>query len=105
MSRNAEMMTPDTRTIGLPLQIGYGVGQVAGQVFRDLPSLLLLFFMTTVLGIEPGIAGTVIFVPKLVLGLLCDVSVGILSDRWRGKFARHWWLLAGVVLSPLAMVL
>jgi glycoside/pentoside/hexuronide:cation symporter, GPH family len=96
---------PATRGAGLPIQIGYGAGQIAGQVFRDLPSLLLLFFMTTVLGIAPDLAGIVIFVPKLVLGLLCDVSVGIVSDKLRRKFARRWWLLAGVLLSPLAMVL
>lgn len=94
-----------TRTSSLPIQIGYGVGQVAGQVFRDLPSLLLLFFMTTVLGIAPEQAGAIIFVPKLVLGLVCDVSVGIVSDKLRRRLARRWWLLAGVVLSPLAMVL
>jgi len=89
----------------LGIKIGYGIGQIAGQVFRDLPSLLLLFFMTTVLGIAPGIAGTAIFVPKLVLGLLCDMSVGIFSDRLRHRIARRTWLLAGVVLSPLAMIL
>ena len=31
--------------IGLGRQIAYGSGQVAGQVFRDVPSLLLLFFL------------------------------------------------------------
>lgn len=89
----------------LPVQVGYGIGQIAGQVYRDLPSLLLLFFMTTVLGIAPHLAGLVIFVPKLVLGLICDMSVGIVSDRLRHRLARRWWLLAGVFLSPLAMVL
>ena len=39
--------------LGLGGQVGYGFGQIAGQVFRDVPSLLLLFFMTTVLGISP----------------------------------------------------
>ena len=89
----------------LSLQIGYGFGQIAGQVFRDLPSLLLLFFMTTVLGIAPGIAGAVIFVPKLVFGLLCDIGVGLISDKVRDRIARRWWLLAGVLLSPVAMIL
>lgn len=84
---------------------GYGVGQIAGQVFRDLPSLMLLFFMTTVLGIAPDLAGGVIFVPKLIVGLVGDVGVGVMSDRLHRRVARRWWLLAGVVLSPLAMIL
>ncbi|MEO9913801.1 MFS transporter [Parasphingorhabdus sp.] len=95
----------DSRNASIANQIGYGAGQVAGQVFRDLPSLLLLFFMTTVLGIAPDVAGVTIFVPKLLFGTIFDVSVGILSDRLRRKFARRWWLLAGAMLSPLAMIL
>lgn len=95
----------DSRNASLANQIGYGAGQVAGQVFRDLPSLLLLFFMTTVLGIAPATAGVTIFVPKLLFGTIFDVSVGILSDRLRRKIARRWWLFAGALLSPLAMIL
>lgn len=85
-------------------QIGYGVGQIAGQVFRDVPSLLLLFFMTTVLGIAPAVAGTAIFVPKLLWGVGCDIAVGILSDRWQRRVARRWWLLAGALGAPVAMI-
>ncbi|MEZ5498987.1 MAG: MFS transporter [Steroidobacteraceae bacterium] len=94
-----------TGGIGLAGQIAYGSGQVAGQVFRDLPSLLLLFFMTNVLGIAPVIAGSAIFVPKLVWGVLCDMVVGIQSDRLRKRVPRHWWLLAGALASPVAMYL
>lgn len=95
---------PHRSGLGLGGQIGYGAGQVAGQVFRDVPSLLLLFFMTTVLGIAPVIAGTAIFVPKLIWGVGSDMAVGVLSDRWQRKVARRWWLLAGAVGAPVAMI-
>ena len=62
----AATSNPTTAGPGLGKQVGYGIGQIAGQVFRDVPSLLLLFFMTTVLGIAPAVAGIAIFVPKLV---------------------------------------
>lgn len=91
--------------LDLGAQLGYGVGQIAGQVFRDVPSLLLLFFLTTVLGIAPAVAGAAIFVPKLVFGVGCDLAVGVLSDRWRHRVARRWWLLAGAAGAPLAMIL
>lgn len=90
--------------LGTGRQIGYGFGQIAGQVFRDVPSLLLLFFMTTVLGIAPAVAGAAIFLPKLMWGVGCDMAVGVLSDRWQHKVARRWWLLAGAIGAPLAMV-
>lgn len=92
-------------TLGLGAQLGYGVGQIAGQVFRDVPSLLLLFFMTTVLGIAPAVAGTAIFVPKLIWGVGSDMLVGILSDRWQRRIQRRYWLLAGALGAPVAMLL
>ena len=95
-SAEAAFDVPTAKGATVPVQIGYGIGQIAGQVFRDLPSLLLMFYMTTVLGIRPDVAGVVIFVPKLVIGLTADMSVGILSDRLRNRVARRWWLLAGV---------
>jgi glycoside/pentoside/hexuronide:cation symporter, GPH family len=91
--------------LALTVQIGYGFGQIAGQVFRDVPSLLLLFFMTTVLGIEPALAGAAIFIPKLVFGVGCDMAVGILSDRWQQRMPRRRWLLVGAVGAPVAMLL
>lgn len=89
---------------GLPAQVAYGFGQIAGQVFRDVPSLLLLFFMTSVLGVSPALAGTAIFVPKLVGGIVFDVSAGLLSDRLQARFARRHWLLIGALAAPAAMI-
>ena len=89
---------------GLPAQVAYGFGQIAGQVFRDVPSLLLLFFMTSVLGVSPALAGTAIFVPKLVGGIVFDVSAGVLSDRLQARFARRHWLLIGALAAPAAMI-
>ncbi|RZF66010.1 MFS transporter [Sphingomonas populi] len=95
---------PARRTGLVPL-IGYSFGQIAGQVFRDLPSLLLLFYMTSVLGIAPAVAGAAIFVPKLVWGVGSDLLVGILSDRWKRRFPRRNWLLIGALGAPAAMLL
>lgn len=69
-------MEREWRAAGLPVQIGYGAGQIAGQVFRDLPSLLLLYFLTTVVGAAPAVDGAVILAPKMIMGLLCDLTVG-----------------------------
>jgi GPH family glycoside/pentoside/hexuronide:cation symporter len=81
----------------------YGVGQISGQILRDVPSLLLLFFMTNILAVPPALAGAAIFVPKLIFGVICDFSVGALSDRWSAP--RRRWLLIGAVGAPAAMVL
>lgn len=95
----------ETPRIGLGAQMGYGFGQIAGQIFRELPSLLLLFFMTNVLGIAPALAGAAIFIPKLLWGATADVLVGVWSDRLSHKIPRRWWLLAGAFGAPVAMLL
>ncbi|MDE1149800.1 MAG: MFS transporter [Azospirillaceae bacterium] len=105
MTAYSEVSTGPSGRLSLLAQAGYGVGQIAGQVFRDVPSLLLLFFMTNVLGIMPALAGAAIFIPKLVWGVGCDTLVGILSDRWKHRFARRRWLLVGAVGTPIALIL
>ena len=65
MERGSENLSESAQpALSLPTQIAYGAGQVAGQVFRDVPSLLLLFFMTSVLGVSPALAGSAIFCPS-----------------------------------------
>jgi glycoside/pentoside/hexuronide:cation symporter, GPH family len=83
----------------------WAVGQVGAQIFRDVPSLLLLFYMTQVLNIPPALAGSAIFVPKLFWAVLCDWGVGAASDKWRARFARRHFLLLGALLAPIAMIL
>lgn len=60
--------------------------------------------MTSVLGINPALAGSAIFVPKLIGGIVFDVSAGLLSDRWQPRFARRHWMLVGMLAAPVAMV-
>ncbi|MEJ6009773.1 MFS transporter [Novosphingobium aquae] len=83
---------------------GFGVGQIAGQLFRDVPSLLLLFYLTTVMGIAPAVAGSAIFLPKVIFGAGFDLAVGIGSDRMAARFPRRGWLIAGGAIAPVAML-
>jgi GPH family glycoside/pentoside/hexuronide:cation symporter len=105
MTAGVSTAFPTAPSVGRLAQAAYGVGQIAGQIFRDVPSLLLLFFMTNALGIQPALAGAAIFIPKLVFGVICDVGVGILSDRWKARIRRRWWLLVGAGGAPFALIL
>jgi GPH family glycoside/pentoside/hexuronide:cation symporter len=79
-------------------------GQVAVQLYRDIPSLLLLFYMTQVLRINPAVAGASIFLPKLIWSSCCDFVVGTLSDKFRDRLPRRYFLLAGAVLLPITLI-
>lgn len=97
-------MSIDAR-LPLGIKAGFTGGQIAGQVLRDVPSLLLLFYLTSVVGVEPAIAGTTIFVPKLIFGVLSDLGIGIASDRIVDRFPRRRWLLIAAALAPLALIM
>ncbi|EIZ80514.1 major facilitator superfamily mfs 1 [Novosphingobium sp. Rr 2-17] len=98
-------MTSDLpRRLPTSTKAGFGIGQVAGQLFRDAPSLLLLFYLTNVMGIPPAIAGTAIFVPKVVFSVIFDLWIGLASDRMASRFPRRRWLLVGGIAAPFAML-
>ncbi|MBM3512157.1 MAG: MFS transporter [Alphaproteobacteria bacterium] len=83
----------------------YGTGWIGGQMFRDVPAMLLLTFMTTALGVPPAVAGASIFVPKLWV-VFCDPMVGLWSDRTRSSLGRRRpFLLAGSILCGVTFIL
>lgn len=105
MSARAAVAEPSRGNITITTQMSYGAGQIAGQILRDIPSLLLLFFMTNVLGISAAIAGTAIFLPKLIVGAFGDVLVGIIADRFKQRISLYMWLLFGALAAPISLLL
>lgn len=91
--------------ISWPLYVGYGIGMIGERVFRDTPALLLLVFMTNYLDIPAAMAGTAIFLPKILV-VFVDPLVGILSDRIRSPWGRRRPLMfVGGILSAASFLL
>jgi len=77
--------------------LGYATGSLGTGVYLTVPSVLLLYFMTDILGIAAGLAGIAIVAPKL-LGAMLDPVVGWLSDRTDSRWGRRRpWMLAGAL--------
>jgi GPH family glycoside/pentoside/hexuronide:cation symporter len=86
------------------LGAAYGTGWIGGQVFRDVPALILLPFMLTVAGVPPAVAGAAIFVPKLWI-VFCDPLMGLLSDRTRSRWGRRRpYLFVGAIACGLIFI-
>jgi Na+/melibiose symporter-like transporter len=65
-----------------------------------VPGLLLLYYLTNVLGVRSIIAGPAVFVPK-AWDLVVNPIVGRLSDATRSRRGpRRPWLLAGALTLP-----
>ena len=87
------------------LKAGWGFGSVGTQVLLFSQSLLLLYFFTTVLGLQPGVAGALLFAGKLFDAFIAPL-VGNASDRAVTRLGRRRpFLLAGAVLCAAGLLL
>jgi Na+/melibiose symporter-like transporter len=87
------------------LTISYGAGAIGNGVFVTVPGLLLLFYMTNILGIGAGLASAALFVPKL-WDAFANPLVGGISDRSTNRYGkRRPFMLVGGIGTALAFVL
>lgn len=72
-------------------KIGYGSGDIAGNVVYAFLSSFVMIYLTNTVGLDPGIVGTLIAVSKLLDGVT-DVFFGSLIDKTHSKLgkARPW---------------
>ncbi|MGY1722380.1 MFS transporter [Blastococcus sp. SYSU DS0533] len=82
--------------------LGYATGSIGTAAFGTVPGLLLLYYLTDVLGVAAGIAGLVVFAPK-AWDVLLNPWIGSRSDRTESRWGprRPWMLAGGVALPPL----
>ncbi len=83
-------------------KIGYGLGDIYGGGSGVVISFYYLIFLTDVVRITPGLAGTVILISK-IYDSVTDPFEGIIADRTRTKLGRRRpYLLAGIPLVFLS---
>ena len=72
-------------------KIGYGSGDIAGNVVYALLSAFVMIFLTDTVGMNAGIVGTLIAVSKLFDGV-SDIFFGSMIDKRHSKMgkARPW---------------
>ncbi|WP_329522235.1 MFS transporter [Spirillospora sp. NBC_01491] len=91
----------DGGVLGRGRLLGYGVGSVGTGVFNAVPGLLLLYYLTDVLGVSAVIAGFVLVVPK-AWDVVLNPVVGAASDREAVRTGRRTrLLLTGAVALPV----
>lgn len=83
-------------------RFGYAFGSFGTGGFATVPGLVLLFYLTDVLGVAAAIASLVVFVPKAWDVVIAPV-VGSMSDKTMlrtGSRAR-WLLIGGLIMGPM----
>jgi Na+/melibiose symporter-like transporter len=81
-------------------RIGYALGGIASGTYGTVPGLILMPFLTDLLGVEAAVAGMIVFAPKAWDFFLNPVA-GRISDRSRHPLDRRrpFVLRAGILLA------
>lgn len=83
-------------------RFGYAFGSFGTGGFATVPGLVLLFYLTDILGVAAAVASLVVFLPKAWDVIIAPV-VGSMSDRTmvRHGHRSRWLLIGGLILAPM----
>lgn len=85
-------------------KIGYGSGDIAGNVVYSFLSSFVMIYLTNTVGLNAGIVGTLMAVSKLFDGIT-DIFFGTIIDKTKSKLGKaRPWMLYGFVGCAVALV-
>ncbi|WP_196000877.1 glycoside-pentoside-hexuronide (GPH):cation symporter [Clostridium sp. 1001271B_151109_B4] len=87
-------------------KVGYGSGDIAGNLVFAFVSSFVMIYLTNSIGLNAGIIGSLIAVSKLFDGIT-DLFFGVMIDRTNTKFgkARPWMLGAFIGCAIMLVAL
>ncbi|WP_251442991.1 MULTISPECIES: MFS transporter [unclassified Microbacterium] len=82
------------------VRVGYALGGIASGTYGTVPGLILMPFLTDLLGVQAALAGMIVFAPKAWDFFLNPIA-GRISDRSRNASDRRrpFILRAGILLA------
>lgn len=91
--------------LNFSVKLAYGTGELAAAVPSSLSAFFVLYFFTSVAGLNPALAGGVLLFGRL-WDAINDPLVGWLSDRTESPLGRRYpWMLGGAIPLSICFVL
>lgn len=85
-------------------KIGYGSGDVAGNVVYAFLTSFVMIYLTDTIGLMPGIVGTLIAASKLFDGV-SDIFFGSMIDKTHSRLGKaRPWMLYGYIGCAITLV-
>ena len=85
-------------------KLGYGSGDIAGNVVYAFLSTYMMFYLTESVGMNVGIVGILMAVSKLFDGIT-DIFFGTLIDKTKTKMGKaRPWMIFGYIGCAIALV-
>jgi GPH family glycoside/pentoside/hexuronide:cation symporter len=89
--------SPGSDKLNLWTKLSYGAGDLGPAITANILGITLLIFFTSVAGLKPGIAGSILLIGK-IWDAINDPIVGVLSDRTRSRWGRRLpWMVFGAI--------
>ena len=94
----------DKRYLNWRNKIGYGSGDIGGNVIYAFLSTYLMFYLTDTVGMHVGVVGTLMAISRL-LDSITDLLFGFLLDRSHSKLGKaRPWMLYGYAGCAIMLV-
>ncbi len=94
---NASAPTPLPKPLSLKTKLAYGAGDLGPAITANVLVFFLLYFLTAIAGLSPGLAGWILLIGK-VGDAINDPIIGVMSDRTRSKWGRRYpWMIGGAI--------
>ena len=88
---------PPSPPLSFLTKLSYGAGDLGPAITANVLVFFLLYFLTAVAGLSPGLAGWILLIGK-VGDAVNDPVIGILSDRTRSRWGRRYpWMIFGAI--------
>ena len=85
-------------------KLGYGSGDIAGNVVYAFLSSFVMIYLTNAIGLNPGVVGTLIAVSKLFDGVT-DVFFGSMIDKTHSRMGKaRPWMFYGYFGCALTLI-
>ena len=85
-------------------KVGYGSGDIAGNVVFAFVSSFIMIYLTNSIGLNAGIIGSLIAVSKLFDGIT-DLFFGVMIDKTNSKIGKaRPWMLGAFVGCAITLV-
>jgi glycoside/pentoside/hexuronide:cation symporter, GPH family len=89
--------------LSMKTKLGFGIGDLGGNLFFTLIGFYLLFYLTDIVGLPASLAGAAIMIGK-IWDAVTDPVTGHLSDRTRSRWGRRRpYMFVGAILSLVGM--
>ncbi len=93
------------RPVPLSVKLGFGVGDLGGNLFFTMMGFYLLFYLTDTVGMRAGLAGTALMIGK-AWDAVTDPAVGYISDRSSTRWGRRRpYMAAGAITTAIMMAI